>query len=113
MAKCPRVVKINGYRWDLHTDARSWAKWGTDTSLGRTFPDFKMVVQPGVMHPQEEASTVLHELLHATWKHSFPGDTVDTPKEQEEAVAGIEFALYSALRDNPRLVAYLQSPEPL
>lgn len=112
MAKCPTRIRVNGYNWSLHTDRKHWEDLGHDGASGITFSRSRtMTVQPGEMEPQLEASTVLHEVLHAVWMESF----VNTEKRRshESTVSGIEMAVYTMIRDNPKLIDYLQHPEPL
>ena len=106
MSKCPSVVKINGYRWKLLRDQKAWDELGDKDILGRTYSlTHTIVIRPRHTDAQEEASTV----LHATWKHGIVQDVED----QEGVVAGLEGPLYTVIRDNPKLIAYLQDPDPL
>lgn len=113
MARCPRVVRINGFKWKLYYDKKTWESLHrSDECVGVTFEQYMMAVKPGVMDVQDEATTVLHEILHAVYKHAFGPDS-DAKRGQESVAGGLEGPLYTVLRDNPKLVAYLQQPDPL
>lgn len=112
MAKCPHVVRINGSRWTLHTTAKAWEQYGDVGNLGVTNALSRTIaVAPHCSGLEEEACTVLHEVLHAVWWLAFTNP--EKKRNQEDCVGGIEHTLYSVLRDNPKLLAYLQKPEAL
>lgn len=111
MAKCPGTIKINGFKWRILTSEAAWRRLGGDDCVGRTYnSQYTILAQPGVSDVQEEAGTVLHEVLHAVWKHAFSSSG---EADQEGIVSAMELPLLSVIRDNPKLLAYLQRPEPL
>lgn len=113
MASCPSRVKINGFHWRLLTTQRAWDEHGTDDTIGRTFNLKRlMVVKPGVMEPQEEATTVLHEVIHSAFSEGGWGHG-DGKRRQEQAVLHLERTFYTVIRDNPKLLDYLRNPDPL
>lgn len=53
--------------------------------------------------PERGAMILLHEILHACWDAAeLPGNA-----DEENAVSGLARALYVTLRDNPKLLRYL------
>ena len=78
---------------------------------GRTTHRNQSIVLAEGIGPDQEADTVLHELLHACLSVSGAANKVSDGL-QEELVAAITPLLLDVLRRNPQLVAYLLSTEP-
>ena len=55
------------------------------------------------MHPQQEAETLLHEILHIAWEYWGSG----APElDEETAVSAMATGLSTVMRDNPWLLKY-------
>jgi hypothetical protein len=55
------------------------------------------------LKPFDQAEVLIHEILHACWKH-LPSDSVT----EEEAVSILAENLAAVITDNPAIVAWLQ-----
>lgn len=101
--KPPASVRLGPHRWTIRRGAID-----ADGELyGRTLErELTILLAPTV--PSQERDTLLHELLHACWAQTgldFEDD------EQERVVGALAPWLLGALRDNPRLVAFLLERE--
>lgn len=92
-------MRIGPHRWTIRRQLVD-----ADCEVyGRTYErELAIVVAPTV--PSQERDTLLHELLHAIWAHTGLSYEDD---EQERVVGALAPWLLGALRDNPRLVAFL------
>lgn len=56
------------------------------------------------MCPSQQAATLLHEILHCCWRSAYI--TRKTP--EETAVRALEQVLYQVIRDNPKIIKWIQ-----
>lgn len=96
----PGRIKLGGQTWTVITRA-----FDGDLNLyGRTRARQALIQLDPDQSATQARDTMLHELLHACVSNT-PLNLSD--EDEERVVRGITPWLLAALRDNPRLVAYL------
>jgi len=107
--KPPTKVKVSPFTVTISLD-RTLSR--VVEASGSYQADMSMaVIDPGLELGQEQ-DTVLHELLHAIWRQThldtkYPDEDADS--KGELIIQTLAPRLLALIRDNPKLVAYLQS----
>lgn len=109
----PKTVRVGPHRISIKIDetAHNASQAAEQTSLyGRYDPATNTItVQPG-LHPDQEADTILHEILHAVATGTgltATGGALEDQSRQEQVVSAMAPALLDLLRRNRALVDYL------
>lgn len=91
----PDQIKVMGKRWSVSYEAMSADEMG-ESDLEKQH----ITIKDG-LKPEQEKSTLLHEVLHAISDTLGAGLT-------EKQVQGLETGLWAVLKDNPKFVTYLR-----
>jgi hypothetical protein len=104
--KLPAAVKVGCRTYTIRTDQAAARRLREDGDRGRTRAEAGEIVIDSSLADDMLRETLLHEVLHAAW--DVTPLRLEPYEEHEEAVI-TAFAplLLDALRQNPRLVAYL------
>ena len=78
---------------------------GDPPANGEFLRDAGLIKLDTSLPTQRIAATLLHEVIHAAWDSGMLGETPD----EEQAVSVLANQLAQVWRDNPALVAYLES----
>ena len=110
MARPPKTFKLVNYSWDVRIveqdtlDAILRHSYPPGSSLGVCRKQEQTILICRDQSKQELPRTVLHEALHACFIHN---KILDHSKE-EEVVLLLEERLTDLIKNNPKLIKYLQ-----
>lgn len=109
--KMPKTFKLNNYTWSVHEVDQSIIdvsmKDQGPTGSYRGYCDTKEfeVVVSDRLHKQDKPRVILHEILHACFRNS---DVPSTASDEEKVVCCLEERLTDLIKNNPKLISYLQ-----
>lgn len=98
----PRTVKVGGHVLKIKIIKKA-------DFLGEHDRDKGEIRLSGDVASSQQATALLHELLHACFAES--GLRAKHPEIEEEIVASLEALLYAVLRDNPKVIQFIQEAE--
>jgi hypothetical protein len=101
-SRMPRSVKVGHRTFDI----LQWDKKAAEASgaLGDCREDPPVIRVAKGLKPFDRAGVLLHEILHACWRH-LPSDRVT----EEEAVTTLADNLSAVIADNPDIIAWLSA----
>lgn len=112
---CPKRINIGGFKWTIKFVHDK--KWQADNRLkddegGCTWPGSLQlwIRYDEEINPDVVREVIMHEVLHAIYFHTGTSVGVEHVKRkqiEEYCVSAHSPVLFAALRDNPRLLAYL------
>lgn len=111
----PERVFVNSTPWTIHfvneTKMRE-RNVGDDNVVGCTFQQSLEILIGDWTPEYVQRRTLLHELMHAAWSNMAcvalgKDGQVETEHVEETVISGLEQGMFSALHDNPGLVAWL------
>ena len=96
-----RAVRVGPYRYDITQTTNFDAD-----KTGECTPQRGQIRVQQDLSPDQTASTLLHEVLHACWDAAGL-----TSKTEEETIRRLEPWILGVLKDNPALVRFLVGGE--
>ncbi len=106
--KRPKWMWVGAFKYKVQ-----WHKeLGNFNAAGATNPELTLILVDPKNDKQVQRETLVHELLHAIWKQtdlrvSMPDD--DNDSEGEKIIQRLSPYLYAFIKENPEVVAWLQS----
>lgn len=76
---------------------------------GQWRPGESRIVVGSYLSPQDQAETVLHEVLHGCYPSFDMPETVGSDDVEELVVSTLAANLSQVIRDNPKLVSWLRT----
>lgn len=110
MAKPPKIIKLINYDWVVNEvdqavlDATVRNTHPCGSAIGNCIKNDQIILISKEQSKQELPRTVLHEVLHACL---FRNKMLDYNRE-EEVVCLLEERLTDLIKNNPKLIKYLQ-----
>lgn len=111
--KPPGKVQVGPFSYDVVVDADAVARLNRGQNgfmVGATDTTRQLIAVDPDLGPDQQADTVLHEILHAVMSLTGLASDLDDDTE-EQVVFRLAGPLLDVLRRNPRLVAYLTMKE--
>jgi hypothetical protein len=104
----PKSVRIGALDYKVKT----WSPKAADNTgaLGLCDRETCKILLKGTLGPQKMAEVLLHEVVHGCFDGA--GLRVDLGPHEENIVNGLGYQLLQVIRDNPKLIAFLQGAFP-
>lgn len=100
--RLPKSVKVGGHTLKLKAVKKAKYLGEHDQAKG----EFRISAD---VSTSQQASALIHEILHACFAES--GLREKHQEAEEEIVASLEALLYAVLRDNPKVIQFIQEAE--
>jgi hypothetical protein len=104
MKNPPASVRIAGMLYKVAQRSAAWSEEKDVDAL--CHPQSQLIELNRTLAGERKAMILLHEVLHACWDAA---DLSEDGDEEEQVVARISRALYVTLRDNPKLIEFIQN----
>jgi len=102
-------IKIGGMEWEVCLDSDSQERLSEEQHFGSTHLQYQKFLLTISHKPQQQKSTMLHEIIHAVSFTFMPGKLALA----EDQVKVLANGLYQVLRDNPWVVDFITNDERL
>lgn len=117
MAKMPQQVTVGRTTYRVVCDAAEWHELTQKIGInqndhgGTNHHQLIMAVNPSD-HAQQQADTLLHEIMHAIWFVGCLANALNSEGDKEEAVIGqLSPWMTLVLAQNPDVYSFIADPE--
>lgn len=103
--KLPASVRVGALDYAI----KPWSQKAADNTRAYGMCDratLVILIQEDLT-PQKQAEVLLHEILHACYDNA--GLNMEPTLEEERVVNGMGYQLLQVIRDNPKLMVFLQA----